>query len=627
MELQYIGEPLRAFKMATAAYGKGIEGDNRIYTVAQGKPCSLYVIDADTGRSINSFLLQGSNHSWGICMTADGSVYMGGDGYLYHYDPTTDTVNNCGIAIEGETYFWRLAADEQGNVYGGTYPGGKVFQYNPATKSFRDYGTVVPGERYARSMDAGPNNKLYVGVGTGKAAIVELDTQTGASRELSIPEGQEQCTIVYDLDVHDGLLFARYTDTLDVMVYDLSLEKWVCRIDGASGYDVSPPDDNRNVYLIRKGYLHSFNLDSFELTQLPLQYGAAACDFGWLDWNHPDYPGKSLVSMYEGGFFVYNPATKRSKHVEVEAEGVPVAIQSLTVGKDGILYIGGYFTGGYASYDPASGQLARCERFGQSENLQYFKDKLYLGVYPGSNIYEYDPKEPWQKGSNPRLVFSLKDQGQDRPFAFTQTEDRLVVGTVPGYSKLGGALALYDADSGHVDCYTNVVHNQSIVTLCYNDGYIFGGTSVYGGLGGSPSEQEGKLFMWDVQAGEKVWEAVPVAGEKAVGAVIVGKDGIIWGMTTGHLFAFNPATREIERMWKLFEPLDWEKQSHYWRGVFLTYDANTDRLYGNCINKLFSFDIHSEQLEVLETGGTLFARDEAGTMYVTKETELYKLMP
>jgi len=622
MTLQFLGQPLSAFKMATAAYKKTDKG-NRIYTVAQGKPCRFYVIDSDNGLEISSFQLEGSNHSWGICMTADGSVYMGGDGYLYHYDPVLDTVRNCGTAIEGETYFWRLASDEDGNVYGGTYPGGKVFQYNPSTQVFRDYGSVVPGQYYARSMDTGPEHKLYVGVGTGKAEIAELDTVTGKVRLLPVPEGQEHCMTTYDLDVHEGLLFARYTDTLDLMVYDLKAERWVHRIDGAEGYDVSSPDAERNVYLLRHKQLHAFNLDSFELTPLPLMHEAAACDFGWIEWTDAEFPGLSLISMYAGGYFIYNPSTRASKHIEVAISGVPVAVQSLTTGPDNTVYIGGYFAGGYSSYNPATKMLEACKRFGQSENLQVFQNKLYLGVYPGANIFEYDLDAPWQEQVNPKLVFSLQEQGQDRPFAFTSTEDRVVTGTVPKYSKLGGALAFYDPVTGAVDSYVNVVKDQSIIALCYNEGYIYGGTSVYGGLGGLPSESEGKLFVWDVKAAQKVCEIVPVPGEKVVSAVTVGKDGLVWGMTSGHLFAFNRATAAIEQMHKLFEPLDWEKQSHFWRGVFLSYDADQDKIFGNCIDKLFSFDIQTEQLEVLEQGVSLFARDSSGRIYTTKETELY----
>ena len=623
---QRVGLPLHTFKMATAAYAQTEQG-NRIYTVGLGKPCVFYVIDADQGIEISQFPLIGSNHSWGICMTKDGSVYMGGDGYLYHYNANTDEFRNCGIAIEGETYFWRLAADDSGNVYGGTYPGGKVFQYNPATDTFRDYGSLMSGQYYARSMDTAPDNKLYVGLGTQKAEIVELDTITGATRLLPIPEGQEKCIITYDLDVHDEYLFARYTDTLDLLVYHLDEQKWVHKIDGAGGYDVSSPDENRNVYFLRNKQLHSLNLDNFELKALPLMHDGAACDFGWLSFDDPELPGLSLVSTYAGGYFIYNPKTQKSKHVELAIKGIPTAIQSLTIGANDVLHIGGYFTGGYSSYDPSSNQFSESRKFGQPEQLYMFQNKLYLGIYPGANIFEYDPAQPWINEQNPKLVFSLGDKEQDRPFAMTSTEDKLVVGTVPNYGKLGGALAFYHPATGQLESFVNVVEKQSIIALCYHSGMIYGGTSVYGGLGGTAEADEGKLFIWDTIQHQKVYEFVPVKGEKVVSALTVGKNGLIWGMTTGHLFAFNPETKAVEQMHKLFEPLDWSKQSHYWRGVFLNYDLEKDIIYGNCLDKLFSFSVESAQMEVLQTGGSLFARDSKGTIYYTKEAELYKLVP
>ncbi|GGG26436.1 WD40 repeat domain-containing protein [Paenibacillus abyssi] len=623
MGLTLLGQPLTAVQTATAAYGREAGGD-RIYTVAQGKPSVLYVIDAASGQCLKSFELHGSNHSWGMCITKDGSVFIGGDGYLYRYDPEQSTVENCGLAIEGENYFWRIAADEDGNVYGGTFPGGKVFQYDSAAKRFRDYGSMIPGESYARSLDIGPDNKIYVGMGTQAAAIIELDRITGAKRKLPMPEGQEQSKLVYDLDVFEGMLFARFTDTLDLMVYDLAKEQWVCRIDQAMGLDVSPLGDDRKVYFLRNKYLHSFDLDTYELVQTSFASEFIARDFGWIELNEPEYPGKSLVSMcYNGDYWIYNPKTQSAKHIKADLAGVPVGIQSMAVGADGNLYIGGYFAGGFSSYNPEMGQLAECKRFGQTEGMLYFKDKLYLGVYPGAYIYQYDPKQPWISDLNPRIVFSLKQGGQDRPFAFTATEDKLVIGTVPTYGKLGGAMTLYDPESDSYEMISNVIPGQSVVALCYHNGFVYGGTSVYGGLGITPTEKDGKLFVWDASAKQKIWEGVPVQGERAVSALTVDGSGKVWGMTTGHLFRFDPVSRRFEMVVEIFPPLNWEERTHFWRGGFLHYDPS-GVIYGNCIDKLFQFDIATHRLEVLETDVALFARGLNGEFYVTKESELYK---
>jgi len=629
MGLLKLGEPLSTFKICSAAYQPMEDGGYRIYTVAQGKPCRFVAIDALTGQMVTSLPLTGSNHSWGICVTSDGSVYVGGDGFLYRYDPRSDTLDHLGQAIDGEIYFWRMAADESGNVYGGTYPGGKVFQYRPADRAFRDYGTLVPGNQYARSMDIGPNGKLYIGTGAMEAAIIELDTATGETIKLPMPEGQEASTFVYDLDVHEDKLFARFTESADLLVYDLTKRCWIHRIDQAMGLDVSPPGKDRRVYLFRDQKLHALHLDTLELTPCPLAHDEGAYDFGWIAWPEPGFPGQSLISMYSGGYFIYNPATHRAKHVEVELDGSPVGIQSIALGGDGKLYLGGYFAGGFASYDPVTGAFSPCERFGQSENLFWFKDRLYLGVYPGARIYQYDPDQPWEHGVNPRLLFSLKRHGQDRPFTFAAAGDRLVIGTIPAYGKLGGAIAFYDPDSDRYECFAEPVPEHSVIALCYTDGLVIGGSSAFGGLGCPPSGKDGMLFVWDRSVKKTVWEGVPVPGEKAVAALAPGENGMIWGMTTGSLFAFNLTERRIERIIDLFPPLNWEGLDLFWRGVYLQYEENTGMLYGNCLEKLFQFNVRTGELQVLAEGGALFARDSGngGIIYTVKGTGLYEYRP
>jgi hypothetical protein len=622
MTLQYIGEPLSAVQLSTAAYGKE-EGGYRIYTTTSGKPCKLYVIDPQTGVCLHDHEVTGSNHSWGMCVAKDGCVYIGGDGYLHRYNPKTTEVENLGVAIQGETYLWRVAADDDGNVYGGTYPGGKVFQYNISAGTFRDYGSMVMGESYARSLDVGPNNKVYVGMGSQEAAVIELDTLTGDRRKLSLPKDLAQNKFVYDLDVVGTKLFARFVDSKTLLVYDLQREECIDRIEQAAGLDVSPPSADDKVYLIRDNVLYTYDLNTLKLTPTPMTIKTGARDFGWMELNEPDFPGKSLVSVFSGGYWVYNPQTQKHKTVKVQLEGQPVAIQSLASGDDGRIYIGGYFAGGFAYFDPSTQYLSDCRGFGQSENMMYFKDKLYLGVYTGANIYRYDPQEPWASGMNPTHLFALEAHLQDRPFSFTKTESKLVIGTVPTYGQLGGALTLYDPETDAHETYRNVVPDQSPISLAYHNGLIYGGTSVWGGLGVPPKEKHGKLFIWDTRTKETVWEGIPVEGEKAVAALTFDGNGDLWGLTSGQLFKFETESKRFVNVFDYFEPLRWEELTHFWRGGFLTFDSE-GFLYGNCMGTLFRFDIAKEELTVLERNVSLFARDSNGDIYVARESELHK---
>ena len=79
--------------------------------------------------------------------------------------------------FQAETSIWGLVTDEQGNVYGRTYPNAKVFKFDPKTNSFTNYGTMVEGQGYVRSI-AYADGIVYAGIGT-VGHIVKLDPLPG----------------------------------------------------------------------------------------------------------------------------------------------------------------------------------------------------------------------------------------------------------------------------------------------------------------------------------------------------------------------------------------------------------------------------------------------------------------
>lgn len=616
MGARLLGEPLPVAGISAMDYGT-YEGKAMIYAVASGKTCAMYMIDVESGECLRKMDLHGSSHTWGVSVAADGTVYAGGDGYFYRYIPGEDEAENLGRPIEGENYFWQTTVDEHGHPYCGTYPNGKVFRYEAKTKTFRDYGQIVDGENYVRSLSAA-NGKIYAGIGS-KAHLIELDPQSGQKREIPLPEECQNSDFVYDLTAAYPKLFAYISNVLHV--YDLEQGQWVARFEQTSS-SVSAADEEGYVYLIYQGKLSRLHLETLELIQTDVQWGSAA-NLGWVELSSPDFPGKTLINMGSESYKLYNPVSGRSKEVKVELEGIPMGVQSLTAGSDGRIYIGGYFYGGFASYDPEKDQLTPCQRFGQTENMLEYKGKLYLGVYTGARIYEYDPNQAWEMNHNPALKFSLSDQGQDRPFAFADAGEYLAIGTVPGYGKLGGALTLYDPETDHYEVFRDVVPEQSVICLTHRDGIIFGGTSVWGGLGIKPTAEEAKLFLFDVKEKRKIWEGAPCPGEKAVSALCTDDQGFVWGLTRSSIFKFNPKTRVFELVQQWMSPPDWSKVPHFWRGEFIQFDP-AGYLFGNFRNKLFRYDIAADRVEFFEEEVNLFARDRHGNAYYAKGTELYQ---
>src|SRR5690606_18427999 len=141
----------------------------------------------------------------------------------------------------------------------------------------------------------------------------------------------------------------------------------------------------------------------------------------------------------------------------------------------------------------------------QAEGMTIYEDRLFLGTYPKANVTVFDTNRPIAR-SNPRTLFSLANYGQDRPFGIlgVPEENRVFVGTVPGYGLLGGALAVFDPDDkkATASIYRNLIPEQGIVSLAYKDGVLFGGTTIHGGLGIRPTTKDSHLFMWDVKGGK-----------------------------------------------------------------------------------------------------------------------------
>ncbi|WP_020616490.1 hypothetical protein [Paenibacillus daejeonensis] len=614
-----LGEPLRGLAIWASAYTEGPEG-SRIYAVSSGSPCMLHIIDPIAGRSLERLPLEGSDHCWGV-VSAPSGIYVGGSGILYRYTEARG-VENLGEIIPGEYYTWRLCVDAEGMIYGGIYPGGKVFRYDPEQGAYHDYGAIVAGEQYARSMVA-YEGKLYVGAGTRSPHLVELDTQSGTKREIMLPPDCDGDQLVYDVDIARGKLFARLTPSNRLFIYDLTSQAWQDEMNGCSGLSVSQPDSQGRVYFVKDERLHRYDPDTTELQATALPMLEPAGDYGWLRGHRLNPSGMVLVGVYRSGsYWVYDPAQNGYETYELELAGQPVMLQSMTEGPDGAMYMGGYFAGGLARYDVEAGQLEAWRGIGQIEGMIAGEDVVYLGVYPKANVFAYDPAEPWRPGSNPKLLFSLQGEEQDRPFVMAWSGERLAIGTVPSYGRLGGAITLYDPATGDTQVHRQLLRDQSIVSLVSRGSLLFAGGSVWGGLGIAPAVEEAELLCWDAAAGVEVWRTIPVAGARAISALAYGADGKLWGLAGGLLCEVDPADGQPLRIVEI-EKRDWSSVPHFWRGGEELI-AQAGELVGVSAGIMFRYELGSGELSVVDRGTKLLAADARGVLYTAKGTELFQ---
>lgn len=629
----------------------GLDGDHRpvIYTVVAGAPAIFTIIDIETEQVVKSLPMPDTSGAWSVTMSSDGSVYLGAYnlGLLYRYIPSTDELVNLGHPLPSkDSVLYPMAAGKDGIMYGSTYPTANLYAYNPATESFTDYGTMSTkssGERWTRvTVYDEESHKIYAGVGN-VPRLLEYDLATGAKRDL-LPEGYENIVSVYDLNIADGRLFARKeaNNPNETFVIDIESgeqvevtnadtgESSMTFINFSRGISPVSPIANKFYFAGSGGMLFEYDLDTNSYRSTGASIEGAAIAYAFVELNEAGFPGYSLVGLSgnSGKMFKYNLETGAVKLTDVQVPAEPVNIHEIIKGPDGKIYTAGYLQGNMGVYTPSSGESLYYEGIGQGEGMTVIHNKLYLGVYPGASIFEYDLSRPWNRTNadqlNPNRLFTLGDINQDRPFGLAGAEDlnKLFVGTVPKNGMLGGALAVYDIVAGGApEVYPNLVPDQSILSLAYQDGLLYGGTSIHGGQGGTPTKSEAVLFIWDAAEKEKVFEVVPVPGKQAITALHLGPDGNLWGLANGTLFVFDMAAREVVYSHNAFPGANG-------RWIDGSMETGTDgHVYATVGGSFFKVDAVTKEITVLATGVRKLAQDDFGSFYMFTNPEspdLYK---
>lgn len=619
-----LGQPVVLASLVDSTFGVE-DGRQVIYTVTFGSPGVFNVVDIQSNELLRSFPLPGVHDSWSHLTLPDGSVYVGTapNGELFRYSPVTKEVESVG-RFAGQRALYGLTHDEHGNVYGGTYPGGKVFKFDPNTGEFTDYGQMVPLQEYVRSS-AYYKGHVYAGIGT-VGDIVKLNVETGEKMKLPLPDlsGDFEVPQVGSMDIIGDYLFAFFGS--DLVIYDLVEEKWLDHLfTQARGLRVAEgPEGSHKAYFIDSDRLMEFDLLTEQVSDTGITYGTYLRNAAWVEVEgDPDLPGLSLVTpMYYSGLAFMNLETKVVKSITMPLDGQPVPIRVIGQGPDGGVYMSGYPGGRGAKYDPATGETEHFN-LGQAEGMAYIGDKLYMGIYPGADIIELDVTKPIGEG-NPKSLFRIP--GQDRPFGMAVGGGKLFIGTIPDYGKLQGALTVYEPATGEHQIYENVIHNQSIVSMAYKDGLLYGGTSVHGGEGIDPSETEAKMFVWDVAKGEKIAEFMPelpeaVSSPKMISGLVFGPDGLLWAAADGIIFALDPETLEVVKSKTVYPGV-----TNYGKWVPIYSYIDDGILYSTAAGHLTAVRLDTlEHVKLADNAPLMVLGDDGSLYYVQQSTHLYRI--
>lgn len=315
----------------------------------------------------------------------------------------------------------------------------------------------------------------------------------------------------------------------------------------------------------------------------------------------------------------YNIVTGELTQISTQLIGSAVASRGYALGPDGQVHFGGYFSGGFASFSDTEG-WSFDSRLGQAEGFATVGDRLFAGIYPGAKVYEVDPSRPLTDG-NPKLVFALTEDGQDRPFGMADAGGLLAVGTVAGYGSNNGMLAIYNPETGQLDKYPDLIPNQGIVTLNYRDGILYGGTSIYGGTSSTPVTENATLFAFDMASRTLLWTQ-EIEGAQIVSGVAAASGGQVWAATVGKLYAFKSDTgRQVYE--QEITPYDWSNfQGGTWQFDNLAFNEADGYLYGSVGGKIIRIQPNGQRQSYIvpDVGGMKLVLDGQRTYWVSGQT-------
>lgn len=510
-----LGVPVTKAMLMATAVGPDPTGTKEwlYFDFAQtGATLFLVAVDPDTGES-HQFKAPVGPGAWALIRGPDECMYLGTweSGYILKFDPKQldRGLQNLGKPSQTETYIWQFATGPDGRLYGCTYGQAKLISYDPKSGQMEDLGRMDDTQMYTRSIACGTNGMIYTAVGYGRANVVRYDPTTRQHLGI-LPEAHRKENAASVHRGADGHVYAQCGNQAFRIEGDTLVPIPATQV-------VSPPGlalrDGRTVTVGPT----SAETGSFTVTD-PRTSTTTTRTFryqgdGSLLFLTGVGPGQKIYgsTAMPLEMFVHDPATRQNRHL-----GNPTSVN------------------------------------GEIYSLLPWHDRLYLCAYPGAYLSVYDPQRPFkfgtQPGDNPRGFGNVGD-GHLRPRAMVLgPDDTLYIGSLPPYGELGGAMAVFDLKGEKVvENYRHLITNQSIVALAYDprSGLIFGGSSVTGGGGSTPSEKEARFFAWNPKERRKVLETNLVPNAPGY-AAMVAADGKVFAAAGNQLFVVNTDSLKLE---------------------------------------------------------------------------------
>jgi len=617
------------------------DGKPIIVVVVEGSEGSLLqVIDVNADKILRSFNCGTSGTMWQGAVAPDGTVYCAVKNHLIIYSPETKTITDAGtVPTTWSGGSSQLVVGDNGVLYGGAYRYASVYQYKDnqiSTLATLPNVLDVSGVAYHSGyLWAGGD---YNGEDGGGTYLYRIDPATGslarAKNPLPNSEKIKSIGMMYTCGDYIIVQLEGMTTPMHGYFYHPASNRWLQESTGnykildfrANG--MTDICQNQRFYIPPGStYYHGINIETLSIRMytgmgkwgyqrgngLPIQ-----CDY---------FEGDCFAQIqYNGNLSVISPTENKAKGLSVRLNQTKIPRRITRVASDGRVYVTG-FMGSYGiAYNPETNE-SESFRVGQGEGMVEYNNKMYIGVYPGATITEFDMTKEVGDESKCKQVLDIEDD-QDRPFGMDVADGKLLIGTIPTSGNLGGALTIMDLETYESQTYRNLVQEHGILTVTHKDNIVYFGTSAGQGGGVAPAEDNriAHVVAFDLNTREIVKDVkftIPGVAEN-VGAVhglrISPYDGKLYGTTAGIDFVMNPDTLAIERyhIYSSDRSVATGELAQLWHEHYMQF-YNGYLFRTNAI-------LNPETLEILDTCsvGQLAGVYEDTAYFVDSNTDIYK---
>lgn len=612
VEVTELGPAIEAVNVRAAAFGELDDGTPVAYATSNGDPVTFNVIDLQTGESIVSDTVPGEFVAGSVAPAPDGSVYFNTNdptpGMLHRYIPG-EGIEHIGERIAGQSWLRDAVVADDGMVYFSTYPDAKLLAYDPDTGEISDYGSVAEDATYAYSVEV-VGDEVWVGTGP-VPHLMAVDPDTGDRREIELPD-LDNVNYVLKLEKRGDYVFAGLSPrgSFDTLVYDLTTGQWIDTIPSVGAAGTTEFDSSGRSYYINDDTAWAYDVSSgeasefgFSSTELPEILAAASNAYGLAV---VEFSGEQtlVIMTTDGDLLRYPLSSGAASRVTADILRSAVDIVGFGVGPDGNVYSGAKIGPGLIGrIQQGTHELEVLPGPSQAEGFGSHQGQIVIGSYSGAGVHVGNLDQPWDWGTNPRQIIKLnrgEPYHQDRVWTVASVRDRVALGTIPEPGYNGGSITMLDTDTGVFDVHRGVIPGQSIISLVYRDGLLYGATSIHGGSGTTPTADEAVLFIWDVDTEEVLWQGVPVPGADVLNGLSFTPDGHLWGISeSGVVFEFDPTRRTVLQTERVVTDPD---DIHPWGNhTSLVYDEHREGFFGTAGWELFFLDRERMQAEFLRT--------------------------